>query len=57
MFCDNFKKYRTEKGLSQNDIAEKLFVTRQCVSKWEKGITEPDLETVFMELTGKELAK
>lgn len=46
MFGDNLKKYRTEKGLSQSDLAEKLFVTRQCVSKWEKNITEPDLQTL-----------
>lgn len=46
MFGDNLKKYRTEKGYSQNDLAEKLFVTRQCVSKWEKGVTQPDLQTL-----------
>ena len=46
MFSDNLKKYRIAKGFSQNDIAERLFVTRQCVSKWEKGITEPDLQTL-----------
>lgn len=46
MFGDNLRKYRIEKGLSQNDIAEKLFVSRQCVSKWEKGVTQPDLQTL-----------
>ncbi len=46
MFSDNLKKYRIEKGFSQNDIAEKLFVTRQCVSKWENGVTQPDLQTL-----------
>lgn len=46
MFADNLKKYRIAKGFSQADVAEKLFVTRQCVSKWEKGITEPDLQTL-----------
>ncbi len=46
MFGDNLKKFRQDKGFSQNDIAEKLFVTRQCVSKWEKGITQPDLQTL-----------
>ncbi|MDE6200262.1 MAG: helix-turn-helix domain-containing protein [Clostridiales bacterium] len=46
MFGDNLKKYRIEKGYSQNDLAEKLFVTRQCVSKWEKGVTQPDLQTL-----------
>lgn len=46
MFGDNLKKYRTEKGYSQSDIAEKLFVTRQCVSKWENGTTQPDLQAL-----------
>lgn len=46
MFGDNLKRYRVQKKYSQAEIAEKLYVTRQCVSKWEKGITEPDLETL-----------
>ena len=43
MFGDNLKKYRIESGYSQSELAEKLYVTRQCVSKWEKGVTEPDI--------------
>lgn len=46
MFGDNLKKYRTEKGFSQSELAEKLYVSRQCISKWEKGTTQPDLETL-----------
>lgn len=46
MFGDNLKKYRIEKGFSQSDLAKKLFVSRQCVSKWETGITQPDLQTL-----------
>ena len=46
MFYENLKKYRKEKGYSQSQLAEKLFVTRQCVSKWEKGATQPDLQTL-----------
>lgn len=46
MFGDNLKKYRIRKGLSQNDVAGALFVTRQCVSKWERGVTQPDLQTL-----------
>ncbi len=44
MFGHNLKKYRTEKGFSQSDLAKKLFVSRQCVSKWESGKTQPDLQ-------------
>ncbi len=46
MFGNNLKKYRKEKGFSQNDLAEKLFISRQCVSKWERGLTQPDLQTL-----------
>lgn len=37
---------RTEKGLSQDELAEKLFVTRQAVSRWENGETTPNPETL-----------
>lgn len=47
MFNENLKKYRKDSGLSQSELAEKLFVTRQCISKWEKGVTQPDLQTLI----------
>ena len=37
-------KLRKEKGFSQEDLAEKLNVTRQTISKWELGQSKPDLE-------------
>lgn len=37
---------RTKKGLSQDELAEKLFVTRQAVSRWENGETVPNTETL-----------
>ena len=37
---------RTEKGLSQDELAEKVFVTRQAVSRWETGETVPNTETL-----------
>ena len=37
---------RTKKGLSQDELAEKLFVTRQAVSRWENGDTVPNTETL-----------
>ena len=37
---------RTEKGLSQEELAEKIFVTRQAVSRWENGETTPNPETL-----------
>ena len=37
---------RTKNGLSQDELAEKLFVTRQAVSRWENGETVPNTETL-----------
>ena len=37
---------RTERGLSQDELAEKVFVTRQAVSRWENGETRPGVETL-----------
>ena len=43
---DILLKLRTEKGLSQEELAAKLFVTRQAVSRWENGETVPNTETL-----------
>ena len=37
---------RTKRGLSQEGLAEKIFVTRQAVSRWETGETVPNTETL-----------
>ena len=37
---------RTKNGMSQDDLAEKVFVTRQAVSRWENGETVPNTETL-----------
>ena len=39
-------KLRTDRGLSQEELAEKLYVTRQAVSRWETGETLPNTETL-----------
>jgi|SRR5690554_3377731 len=43
-------KYRKINNLTQDDLAEKLFVTRQLVSKWENGIGIPSID-VLLELS------
>ncbi|MCR5776163.1 MAG: helix-turn-helix domain-containing protein [Lachnospiraceae bacterium] len=43
---DVLLELRTKNGLSQVDLAEKVFVTRQAVSRWEKGETVPNTETL-----------
>lgn len=42
----NIKKLREEKQLTQEKLAEKLFVTRQAVSNWETGKNQPDIDTL-----------
>lgn len=44
MFGNNLKLKRKEKGLSQEELASKLHVVRQTVSKWEKGVSVPDAD-------------
>ena len=42
LFADTLKKLRTEKGLSQRELAEEIFVTRTAITKWESGNRLPD---------------
>lgn len=44
MLCDNLKQYRKQRGMSQEELAVKLHVVRQTVSKWEKNLSVPDAE-------------
>lgn len=43
---DIILELRTKKGLSQDELAEKVFVTRQAVSRWENGETTPNIQTL-----------
>lgn len=44
MLSENIKVIRASKGLSQEELAVKLNVVRQTVSKWEKGLSVPDAD-------------
>lgn len=44
MFAENLKKIRKDKGYTQEELAKKLNVVRQTVSKWEKGLSLPDVD-------------
>ncbi|MBR4149860.1 MAG: helix-turn-helix domain-containing protein, partial [Firmicutes bacterium] len=43
---DVIYELRTKNGMSQDELAEKVFVTRQAVSRWENGETVPNTETL-----------
>lgn len=45
-FNENLKQLRTQKGLTQSQLAEKLFVSRSTVAKWENGLGLPNPESM-----------
>ena len=47
MLKDNLKQLRKSKGLTQEEMALKLNVVRQTISKWEKGLSVPDSEMLI----------
>lgn len=46
-FCDNLKNIRKQKKISQENLAEKLGVSRQSVSKWECGEAYPTMDNII----------
>lgn len=44
--CDNIKFYRIKKGFSQSDLAQKIGMSKQAVSMYERGEREPSIETL-----------
>lgn len=46
MLADTIKKYRKENNLSQDELAEKLGVSRQSISLWETGQTQPTIDNI-----------
>ena len=47
MFSENLKALRKAKGLTQEELAARLHIVRQTVSKWEKGLSVPDAELLI----------
>lgn len=45
-FKDVLTHLRRERGLSQEDVASRLFVTRQAISRWENGETTPNIDSL-----------
>lgn len=46
MLKDTIKKLRIQQGLSQDELAERVHVVRQTVSKWERGTSVPDADSL-----------
>ena len=67
MLSENIRAIRKSKGLSQEELAVKLNVVRQTISKWEQGLSVPDsdmlialsevLETPVSTLLGEKVAE
>ena len=47
MLNKNLKQLRKSRGLSQEELAIRLNVVRQTISKWEKGISVPDADMLI----------
>ena len=47
LFAETLKKIRTEKGLTQRELAERLYVTRTSVNRWENGTRLPDAAMIL----------
>lgn len=47
MFGENLKTLRKQKGFSQEELATRLHVVRQTISKWEKNLSVPDADTLI----------
>lgn len=45
-FSETIKKLRTDKGLSQQELADKMYVTRSTISRWESGHRLPDASMI-----------
>lgn len=47
MFSENLKQLRKQKGLTQEELAARLHVVRQTISKWEQGLSVPDADLLL----------
>ena len=47
MLQDNIRSLRKARGLSQQEVAQRLHITRQTLSKWENGLSVPDAQLLL----------
>lgn len=48
VLAQQIKYLRTSKNMTQDDLAEKLYISRQAISKWETGEAIPDIEKLVL---------
>ena len=48
MLSENIKKYRQAAGMNQKELAAKIHVVRQTVSKWENNLSVPDADQLIL---------
>ncbi len=46
--ADRIQNLRKQRGISQEDLADKIGVSRQTVSKWESAQSSPDMEKIIL---------
>ena len=47
LFAETLKKLRADKGISQRELAERMYVTRSTIARWESGSRLPDAVMIF----------
>lgn len=47
-FTKRLKELREERKLSQNDLARELKISTACISRWEKGLRVPNIESIML---------
>lgn len=52
-FSEKLKELRTSKGLTQEELASKVYISRSVIAKYERGFAIPTKENALLELVNK----
>lgn len=47
MFSENLRRIRQEKGITQQELADRILICNQSISKWETGVVSPQVKWVY----------
>lgn len=53
---ERIRKFREKKGLTQNDLADRIYISASALCRWEKGLTEPSVELIYRMCTVFEIS-